>query len=163
MQSRPVAIAASQGQLEIVAVIAIAAAGAIVGDNAGYLFGRQAGRRLLETTRGPFAARRRQVLEFGEPFFARHGPKAVFFGRWIIGLRTWASWLAGANRMHWRSFAFWNAAGGTAWATTVGLLAYTLGHSAKGALSLFGVFGAVTVIAALFGLWLRRRLMRPRS
>ena len=53
----------------------------------------------------------------GEPFFERHGPKAVFFGRFVLGLRVWASWLAGATRMHWRSFVLWNALGGICWAT----------------------------------------------
>jgi membrane protein YqaA with SNARE-associated domain len=80
------AIVASQGKLQIELVIAIAALAAITGDNAGYLISRKAERRLLERP-GLFEGRRRQVLEIGEPFFARHGPKAVFFGRWILGLR----------------------------------------------------------------------------
>jgi membrane protein DedA with SNARE-associated domain len=37
------------------------------------------------------------VLEVGETLFARHGTKTVFFGRWILGLRTWTAWLAGAS------------------------------------------------------------------
>ena len=82
------AIAASHHRLHITSVIAVAAAAAIIGDNAGYLIGRKIGRKLLEAP-GPFARHRRKVLELGEPFFARHGNKAVFFGRWITGLRTW--------------------------------------------------------------------------
>jgi membrane protein DedA with SNARE-associated domain len=81
------AIVASQGQLDIELVVAIAAFAAIVGDNAGYLISRKAGRNLLEWP-GPFERRRRRVLETGEPFFQRHGRPAVFFGRWILGLRT---------------------------------------------------------------------------
>jgi membrane protein DedA with SNARE-associated domain len=155
------AIAASSGRLQITAVIALASAGAIVGDNFGYLIGRQVGRRILEAP-GPFRRRRRDVLEIGEPFFARHGSRAVFLGRWIPGLRTWASWLAGANQMRWRSFALWNAAGGIAWATTVGLLAYALGHTARTAVTGFGVAGAVTVVVALVVLLRRRRAQRER-
>ncbi len=41
-------IAASSGRLNIVAVIAVAAAGAIIGDNIGYVIGRNGGRKLLE-------------------------------------------------------------------------------------------------------------------
>ena len=103
-------VLASQGKLEIYYVIALAAAGAIIGDNLGYLVGRRGGRRLLERP-GRFEKQRRRVLDTGEPFFAKHGPKAVFFGRWILGLRVWASWLAGITHMPWRSFVFWNAAG----------------------------------------------------
>lgn len=140
-------ILASQHKLRIEEVIALAALAAIIGDNIGYAIGRKGGRWLLERP-GRFARQRRQVLSLGEPFFERHGPKAVFFGRWLLGLRVWASWLAGATRMNWKSFAFWNATGGISWATTVGLLAYFVGHSAKGAISSFGLFGAAAVVVA---------------
>jgi membrane protein DedA with SNARE-associated domain len=112
------AVLASQHRLQIALVIASAAAAAILGDNVGYLIGRKGGRWLLRRP-GPFARHRARVLEVGEPFFARHGSKAVFLGRWILGLRTWASWLAGASHMPWRSFSLWNAAGGISWATTL--------------------------------------------
>src|SRR6202042_1843171 len=110
------AVLASQGNLKIVPVIVLAAAGAIVGDNIGYVIGRKGGRWLLERP-GAFHRQRLEVLRIGEPFFAAHGPKAVFFGRFLLGLRVWASWLAGATRMHWREFALWNALGGITWAT----------------------------------------------
>ena len=142
------AITASRGRLEIVAVIALAAVGAIVGDNAGYLIGRHAGRRLLAVS-GPLAAHRRKALELAEPFFARHGSKAVFLGRWVAGLRTWASWLAGAGHMRWRTFACWNAAGGVAWAITVGLLAYALGHAAKTVVGVLAALAAVSILLSL--------------
>src|ERR1700730_1621117 len=148
---------ASQGKLQIELVIAIAAAGAIVGDNIGYLIGRKGGRWLLERP-GRFQRQRAEGLLIGEPFFERHGPKAVFFGRFILGLRTWASWLAGATRMHWRTFVLWNALGGICWATSVGLIAYFLGHSAGNAIQTFGIYGLVAALLALgSGFWLHRR------
>jgi membrane protein DedA with SNARE-associated domain len=150
-------IGASQGKLELPLVIALAASGAIIGDNLGYWFGRRGGRWLLERP-GRFARQRRAVLEYGEPFFERHGPKAVFYGRWILGLRVWASWLAGATRMPWRTFLGWNAAGGIAWATTVGVLAYLAGSAAESVFKAFGLIalGAIAV-AGLTLLAMRRR------
>jgi membrane protein DedA with SNARE-associated domain len=153
------AIVASQGQLDIELVVAIAAFAAIVGDNAGYLISRKAGRNLLERP-GPFERRRRRVLETGEPFFQRHGRPAVFFGRWILGLRTLASRLAGASYMPWRSFAFWNAAGAISWATTIGLIAYFVGSTATSAITAFGLFGLVAVVASASANVLLRRLRR---
>jgi len=151
---------ASQGKLQIEFVIALAAAGAIVGDNIGYLIGRKGGRWLLERP-GPFHRQRRQVLETGTPFFERHGPKAVFFGRFVLGLRVWASWLAGATHMHWRSFVVWNALGGVVWATAIGLVAYFLGHSAGSAIETFGLFGlAAVLIAIASGFYIHRRHRR---
>src|SRR5271166_6286021 len=60
------AVLASTGKLDIVAVIAIAAAGAIIGDNIGYVIGRRGGRWALERP-GPFLTQRQNVLVVGEP------------------------------------------------------------------------------------------------
>src|SRR5277367_1190381 len=76
------AVLASEGKLQIGVVIALAAAAAIVGDNIGYLIGRKGGRWLLERP-GSFYRQRQEVLRVGEPFFERHGPKAVFLGRFV--------------------------------------------------------------------------------
>ncbi len=143
-------VAASQGKLEIGLVIAIAAVAAIVGDNIGYQIGRKGGRWLLERP-GRFHNQRQQVLITGEPFFERHGPKAVFFGRFLLGLRVWASWLAGATHMRWRSFFLWNATGGICWATAIGLLAYFLGNAAGNAIQTFGLFGLAAVLLVAGG------------
>lgn len=156
------AVLASGGKLQIELVIAIAAAGAIVGDNIGYLIGRRGGRWMLERP-GRFQSQRRQALQNGEVFFERHGPKAVFLGRFVLGLRVWASWLAGATHMRWRSFVFWNALGGICWATAIGLLAYFLGHAAGNAIEAFGIYGLVAVIIAVGGAFLAHRRHRRRT
>ena len=142
------AVLASRGKLQIEWVIALAATAAIVGDNIGYLIGRKGGRWLLERP-GRFHRQRLEVLRTGEPFFKRHGPKAVYFGRFVLGLRVWASWLAGATRMRWRSFVLWNALGGISWATGIGLLAYFLGSSAGNAIEAFGIYGLVAALVAV--------------
>jgi membrane-associated protein len=154
------AVLASRGKLQVEWVIAIAAAGAIVGDNIGYEIGRKGGRWLLERP-GRFERQRREVLATGEPFFERHGPKAVFFGRFVLGLRVWASWLAGATRMRWRSFVAWNALGGVCWATAIGLLAYFLGSSAGNVIETFGIYGLVAAVGAVVSaIVLHRRARR---
>jgi membrane protein DedA with SNARE-associated domain len=151
---------ASRGDLDIAVVIVLAAAAAIVGDNIGYLIGRKGGRWALERP-GRFQRERLRVITTGEPFFERHGPKAVFFGRFVLGLRVWASWLAGATHMRWRSFLLWNALGGICWATTVGLIAYFLGRSAGNALQTFGLFGlGAAALALITAVVLHRRHRR---
>jgi membrane protein DedA with SNARE-associated domain len=159
------AVLASQGKLQIELVIPLAATAAIVGDNIGYLIGRKGGRWLLERP-GAFQRQRQEVLRVGEPFFEVHGPKAVFFGRFLLGLRIWASWLAGATRMRWRAFVLWNALGGIAWASAIGLIAYFLGHSAGSAVEAFGLYGlAAVLLGVVGGLILHRRHVRhaPRT
>lgn len=154
-------VLARQGQLSIQLVIAAAAGAAIVGDNVGYLIGRKGGRRFLEA-RGPLQRHRLKILEHGEPFFLRHGPKAVFLGRWVAGLRIAAAWLAGINRMHWPVFLFWNALGGIAWAVSVGLLAYFLGPVAERFFKVFGIVGVAVAAVAIVAVVIWRRA-RKRS
>jgi membrane-associated protein len=153
---------AGQGQLSFPVVIAVAAGAAILGDNVGYLIGRR-GLRWLADRPGRLAAGRRQLIERGEEFFARRGAAAVFFGRWLPGLRVVTSWLAGANRMRWPRFLLWNALGGIAWATTIGGLAYIMGRSASGSLGAIGFVGVAIAILVYLVARVRRRLPRRPS
>jgi putative heme transporter len=156
------AVLAAQGRLNIAIVISLASAAAIVGDNIGYLLGRRLGRRVLLAP-GPLARQRRRLVETGDRFFAAHGAAAVFLGRWVAVGRIAAAWLAGADRMRWRTFAIWNAAGGVAWATSVGLVAYGLGSAGARWLAIAGAVVAIATLARMSGLprW-RPRVRAPR-
>ena len=129
-------------------MIAIAAAAAIIGDNFGDVLGRKGARRLLERP-GWGEERRHDLLERGEAYFARHGGKTVFLGRWLPVLRITAAWLAGAHHMAWPKFLAWNAAGGIAWAISVGLFAYLAGHVAERILHDAGYVALVVVSVVL--------------
>jgi membrane-associated protein len=153
------ALLAHKGQMDIGTLAALAAAAAIIGDNVGFAIGRHFGRRLF-LVRGPFEAHRAKVLEHGEPFFARHGPKAVFLGRWVAGLRIASAWLAGMNRMAWPTFLFWNALGGIAWAASVAFAIYFLGDIAEHAIEIVGPVAAGLVVVGLAGVWVYRRRRR---
>jgi len=134
----------------LVSVIVVAAAAAIVGDNIGYLLGRYGGRSLIN--RWGFIRRyAEKALPPSERFFAKHGPKTVFFGRFIAVLRVTAAWLAGLSHMQWWRFFAWNAAGGIIWATGVSLLAYWAGKAVAEAVGKYGLY-AVLVLLVLGGL-----------
>lgn len=119
--------AATTHQLQLPLVILFAALAAVLGDNVGYIIGRTGGRALVEKV-GRFFFIKMEHLDKAELFFSRHGAKTVFFGRFISLLRIWAAFLAGMNRMHWRTFLFYNGLGGIIWATYVGLLGYVAGR-----------------------------------
>ena len=161
------AVFASDGHLSITAVIAVAAAAAIVGDNIGYWLGREGGRRLLDRYRllRRFAER---VMPPAERFFARHGGKAVFLARFFGGVRVTGAWMAGITRMSWWRFLFWNACGGIVWAVAVGLIAFFAGKAAADALARYGVYaaigGAVLLVLAIGALhvW-RRRVVEEKA
>jgi membrane protein DedA with SNARE-associated domain len=137
--------AATQGGLQIELVVLFAAIGAIMGDNAGYLIGRTAGRSALLRW-GPKIGLTAPRLRLGEYLFLRHGPKVVFFGRFTAFLRTLAALVAGATRMPWHSFLFWNAIGGICWTAGYGFGAYMLGNQVH---HLAGPVGLVLAVAGL--------------
>ena len=52
----------------------------------------------------------------------------------------------------------WNGLGGITWATAIGLIAYSLGHSASNAIQAFGLYGLVAVaLAIVSGVVMHRR------
>jgi membrane protein DedA with SNARE-associated domain len=155
------AVYASEGHLPIAGVIAVAATGAIIGDNIGYWLGREVGRPLIYRY-GWTQRLAERVMPPAERFFERHGGKAVFLARFFGGVRVTGAWMAGITRMAWWKFLFWNAAGGIVWAVAVGLIAYYAGRAVADTIARYGVFGGigvgifiVLVIVALH-LWRRR-------
>jgi membrane protein DedA with SNARE-associated domain len=158
------AILAARGHYSIVEVIAVAAAAAIIGDNAGYWIGRTGGRALLERW-GPVRRYAERALPPGERFFKKHGGKTVFIGRFVSVLRVTAAWLAGITHMPWWRFFLWNATGGIVWATLVSLLAYYFGKAAADAVQTYGLYAlvAIVVVAAVgfFVLRLLKKRMEP--
>lgn len=160
-------VLASQGKLDIVAVIAVAATAAIVGDNVGYWIGRLGGRKLLQRW-GWLERHASSVLPWSERFFRRHGGKTIFLARFFAILRVTAAWLAGVSKMHWWQFFLWNAAGGICWALLVGLVAYYAGHAAADAINRYGLFAGAAIAVLVVGgavalhFW-RRRMLRAET
>jgi membrane protein DedA with SNARE-associated domain len=151
------ALLAHDGQLSIVALVAIAAAAAIIGDNVGFAIGRHGGRRLFLRP-GPFHDHRLRIIEHGRAVLrearAEGGlPRAL--GR---GLRIASAWLAGMNKMSWPTFLFWNALGGIVWAAGVGFAVYLLGDVAEKVISVAGPVAAGLTVAAIiaFVVWRRQ-------
>lgn len=159
--------AAVDQKLQIPFVIACAALGAIIGDNIGYYIGRTGGRAFVLRF-GRYFFVKPKHLDKAEAFFAKHGNKTVFFGRFTTLLRLWSAFLAGVNHMPWRTFLFYNALGGIIWSIIYGLLGYFAGRVfhdnfaqvERLAGTLGWTFGGIIVLvvaAILAWLWLRRR------
>jgi membrane protein DedA with SNARE-associated domain len=143
-------VLASQGKLDIRLVILIGVASAIIGDNIGYLLGRHYGRDAI-LKRGPLHAHRQRAVVYGDQFFERHGPKAVFLARWVALVRFAAAWLAGINRMPMRQFFFWNALGAISWGVTFALVGYFAGRAGSRVLEKVGIAGAILLVLMIVG------------
>ena len=152
------AVLASRGALSIEWVIAVASLAAIVGDNLGYWIARKGGRKLLFSTALTRGSAER-YLPPAERFFAKHGGKTVFIGRFFAVLRITVAWVAGLAHMNWWRFLAWNAAGGICWATLVGLVSYYLGTAVAKAIGTYSLFaGAAAVLMVIVGYLVVRRL-----
>jgi undecaprenyl-diphosphatase len=119
---------AALGHLSIYGVVTTAVAAAILGDNGGYWIGRRGGLPLVRRY-GRLIRLNESHLERAHAFFERHGPKAVFLGRFIALLRTWAAVLAGAAHMPYGTFMLYNALGGVCWSVIFGTLGYVFGRN----------------------------------
>jgi membrane protein DedA with SNARE-associated domain len=143
--------------LSIAGVIPAAIAGAILGDNIGYLLGHWGGYRLLVRF-GPYIRLDQAKVKIARYLFLRHGGKVVFFGRFVSVLRAWAAFLAGTTRMRWPRFVFFNATGAIVWASIYGSAAYLLGTQverlSRPVAIVLGIAGVIVIVAV--GVLVRR-------
>jgi membrane-associated protein len=108
------------GALAIVVVIA-----AILGDSAGYWFGRQVGSRFLARKDTWFV--KRAYIERTERFYRKYGARAVVLARFVPAVRTLAPILAGVANMRYKRFLSYNALGAFIWGAGMVALGFFLG------------------------------------
>ena len=153
---------AHRGVLGVDSVIVAAGLGAILGDNVGYQLGAHLGRGWLLRHGRRFGVTERRVGR-AERFCARHGPKAVFVGRFVGFARALVPFVAGASRMPYRRFLVYDSIGAALWTVGFVLLGYVLGASWRVAEQWVGRIGLLLGLAAALAgltLWLYRRRMR---
>ncbi len=156
---------AAARHLSLPLVILYAFAGATLGADFGYYLGYRGGRPFVERFGSVFRIRPEHISR-AELFFARHGDKAIVAARFVIGLRTWGSMLAGMARMPFWRFQLFSAIGGLAWATAVGLAGYVLGSNLpllESILRDIGVGGLVIVAAIVVSVVLASRRAARRQ
>ena len=151
--------------LSVWGVILCAASGAALGDTLGYWIGRKGGRPVLIKGVGPIHIKKKK-LDRAEHFFERHGAKTIFLARFIMFLRVVAAFVAGASKMHYRTFLAYNVAGGIVWASAIGLLAHFAGQQV-GSLDQLLVWLSLVLLALTLigggGYWLLERRRKRRE
>lgn len=152
-------LAYDEGKLRLPYLILLGIAACTLGDNLGYLVGRRGGRPLLDRYQHLFRIRDR-TLRRGERLFARHGHIAIFFARFIFGMRIIAGPLAGVLRMPWRQFVLFNFLGAAVWVTTISLVGYFFGSEWDTVVRVMGrvnLIIVIVVLAVLVSVWHRYR------
>ena len=115
-------VAASQGRLDLAAVVVVSTAAGEVGGLIGYAIGFRWGRELLERP-GKHQAGRQRVVQRGERAYARWGRVAVFFTPAIV---------SGTAKMQHGQFVLWNLLASFAFSLSVAASSYGLGRLCTG-------------------------------
>ena len=115
---------AEQGYLNIYILCAVVFAGAVLGDSAGYWFGRKVGPKIFN--RPDSLLFHHTHLEKARIFYERHGGKTIIIARFMLVVRTFAPIVAGVGRMHYPLFLTYNLIGGALWGIGLPGSAYLL-------------------------------------
>ena len=115
-------VAASQGDLNLAAVVIVSTVAGEVGGLVGYAIGNRWGRVLLERP-GKHQAGRARMVERGERAYARWGRGAVFFTPAIV---------SGTAKMQHGQFVAWNFLASLGFSISVAASAYGIGRLFSG-------------------------------
>lgn len=118
------AIAAS-GSMNVLAMYVLLVIAAILGDTVNYWIGSAVGLRVFKDD-----ARfmKTAYLEKTQAFFAKYGGKTIVLARFLPIVRTYAPFVAGASRMNYPAFLFYNITGGVVWVTSFVFTGYFFGN-----------------------------------
>jgi membrane protein DedA with SNARE-associated domain len=159
-------LAYSEHRLHLGWIIIVATCAATLGGNLGYAIGEYGGRPLLERYQSVFRISP-AILKRGEEMFARYGAVAIFFSRFIFGMRVFAGPLAGVLRMRWRAFTLFNFLGAAAWVSFIASAGYLFGQHWRDLLRAMQRFNLavliVAVVVALYLWWRYRRHSPPAN
>lgn len=158
---------ASQGRYSPVEAVLWATLGSVVGAMLLYGIGAALGLDRLRLIAKKMPLVDVADVDKADAWFTRHGPKAVFFGRFIPGVRSLISIPAGIDRMRMTTFIGFTTAGSLLWNSLFVWLGYQLGDHYHRVEEYMGpiskVVYALIVIAVLATIaWMARRAMRRR-
>src|SRR5918998_541179 len=141
--------AASRGELSLVAAIIWTTIGSVVGALALYGIGAALGRDRLCAIAGKMPLVDVGDIHKAEAWFARHGAKAVFFGRMVPLVRSMISVPAGVERMNVGLFLALTAAGSLIWNSVFVIAGYQLGENWHIVETYAGVLSKVVLAAVV--------------
>ena len=116
---------AKLGDIDLLLVMLIAFAAAVIGGTCGFGIGHYGGKPLIDWGVGKHLLKQEHIDRV-VAFFDRHGGKTLVFVRFVPGVRIPTFWMAGASGMHLRVFTFWNVLGAGLWTTIIVLLGLRL-------------------------------------
>lgn len=114
------------GALDFYILLPLLILAAFSGDNTNYWIGRLIGKRLVKL--GNSRLIKHEHLDKTHAFYKKHGGKTIIFARFLPVVRTFAPFVAGIARMHYRLFLIFSAVGSLAWISFFVIGGYFLGN-----------------------------------
>ncbi len=99
---------------------------AILGNLVGYWIGYKAGPAVFNRPNSRLF--KQEYVERSHEFFERYGARTIVLARFVPIVRTFATVMAGASRMRFRTYATFSVIGGVLWGAGVTALGYYLGQ-----------------------------------
>lgn len=125
-------LAYTKGDMNVLVVVLVATAGAVVGAWINYYLSVWIGRPIVygfaDSRLGHAFLLNREKVQKAEAYFDRHGAISTFVGRLIPAVRQLISIPAGLARMNIWVFTLYTALGALVWNAILGGLGYWLGH-----------------------------------
>ena len=121
-----IGVASGAAALNVYIVAGLLMAAAIIGDNVGYLLGRQAGPRIFSRPKSKLF--HPDHLKRTEEFYQKYGPRAIVYARFIPIIRTCTPFIAGVARMRYSKFLFYSLFGGIFWIAFITTMGFQLGQ-----------------------------------
>ncbi|MFI5967324.1 DedA family protein [Streptomyces asoensis] len=119
-------ITSNQLDFPLWGAVALICVAAILGDQAGYMFGKKVGPSLFN--RPDSRLFKQENVTKAHEFFEKYGPKSLVLARFVPIVRTFTPIIAGVSGMRYRSFLLFNVIGGVLWGAGVTLLGSWLGN-----------------------------------
>ncbi len=113
------------GSLEIKLLAPLLMLAAFSGDNTNYWIGRLIGKQLVKSDSRFF---KREYLDKTHAFYKKHGGRTILFARFLPIFRTFAPFVAGIGRMHYRLFMLFSVLGSLAWVCGLTVAGYFFGN-----------------------------------
>jgi membrane protein DedA with SNARE-associated domain len=156
--------AAGQGVLSLASALFWTTLGSVVGAVALYWIGMLLGRRRMYAIWAKLPLVKTSDLERTEEWFAKHGTKAVFFGRMVPVFRSLISVPAGLERMPLPVFLGLTTLGSLIWNTVLVMAGYLLGDRWEVVQQYVGVLSKVVLGAAALAVvvWIVKRVRERR-
>jgi membrane-associated protein len=111
--------------INIVVLIVVLSAAAILGDTVNYWIGHWVGPRAFS---GKVRFLKKEHLDKTHAFYEKYGGKTIILARFVPIVRTFAPFVAGVGAMTYSHFIIYNVVGGIAWVMAFTLLGYFFGN-----------------------------------